>query len=89
MERESCYVKNCGVKPTYVIEWYGLNQHMENPEIADERNVCDNFEHILSASYHNGFGGFPDGVVDVITLQVEYPSLVEKIIGVMKQKNDN
>ena len=79
-----CYVDGCQNPPKYIIEWYGLNQHGENPEVADERASCEKFEHLVNLSYHDRFGGVPDGIVDFEDLDKENPSLVQKVIESMK-----
>ncbi len=62
-----CYV--CGKPAKYVIEWYGVNQFGENPEVVDERSTCSNFDHIVQADYE--------------TLNREHPSLLERVIEAM------
>ncbi|MBU0459905.1 MAG: hypothetical protein KJ597_07395 [Nanoarchaeota archaeon] len=79
-----CYVDGCNKSPRYIIEWYGVNQYGQNPEVADERAVCDQFSHLVNLSYHNRFGGVPDGIVDFDNWDKENPSLVKKVIDAMK-----
>ncbi len=73
----------CGKPAKYIIEWYGVNQFGKNPEVADEKSVCSNFNHIVQASRHEDYGGVPDGIVDYKTLNIEHPSLLEKVIEAM------
>lgn len=82
IQRYKCYIDDCEKPLKYIIEWYGLNQLGENPEIVDECNTCDDFEHLVKASYHNEYGGTPDGIVDYKTGE-ENPSLLEKVISSM------
>jgi len=79
-----CYVDGCQNPPKYILEWYGVDQNGENPDVADERAACEQFEHLLSLSYHNDFGGVPDGIVDFDDWDKENPSLVKRVIAAMK-----
>lgn len=79
-----CYLDGCQKPPKYIIEWYGLDQHGKNPEVADERAVCEEFEHLVKLSYHDSFGGVPDGIVDFDNWDKENPSLVKRVIESMK-----
>ncbi len=88
MRKDKCYVERCLQPPQYVIEWYSLNQHGQNPLVADERHVCDDFYHLVEAGKHESYGGFPDGIVDSKTLQIEHPSLVEKVIEAMEHSGE-
>ena len=74
-----CCIDGCENPPRYVIEWYGLNQHRENPEVVGEATVCKQFEHLVTASYHDRFGGVPDGIVNYHNLDEENPSLFERV----------
>ena len=82
-----CYIEECESPLKYTIEWYGLNQHGKNPLVVDERNVCENIEHLVSASFHSRFGGFPDGITDHSTHYKEHPDLLERVIKRMDQDN--
>jgi len=82
---EQCCVEGCINQAQYVIEWYGLNQFGKNPVVADERPVCGDFTHMVHASFHDQFGGVPDGVVDAETLDKEHPELVARIIAEMEK----
>lgn len=88
MRTNRCYIERCLQLAQYVIEWYGFNQHGQNPEVADERSVCDNFYHLVEAGKHEAFGGFPDGIVDSKTLQIEHPILLERVIKVMEHSEE-
>ena len=79
-----CYVDECQNKARYIIEWYGLNQYGKDPEVVDEIAACEQFLHLVSLSYHDEFGGVPDGIVDFDDRDKENPSLLEKVIGAMK-----
>ena len=80
---DKCYIEGCNRPATYMIEWYGVNQHGEDPHVADERPVCDDINHIVSASEHDEYGGVPDGIVDCATLNIEHPELLEEVIKKM------
>lgn len=77
---DKCYVDGCQSPPKYVIEWYGVNQDGENPRVVCERPVCERLEHLVESSHHDDFGGTPDGIVDIKTLEVEHPSLLAEVI---------
>jgi len=77
MLEDKCYI--CGGKAVYVIEWYGVNQFGENPEVIEERSVCGDFNHIVEASRHE-FYGLPDGIVDYKTLDKEYFHLLKRVL---------
>lgn len=83
-----CKLEGCLRPPVYVIEWYGLNQHGKNPIVADEALVCGNFAHIFALSHHPAYGGTPDGVVDIETLDIEHPDIVDKILQAMRVEDE-
>jgi hypothetical protein len=64
-----------------VIEWHGVNQHGERPEITDEANSCSDFGHIVRLSYHEQYGGTPDAIID--NDGVEYTELLERVVDEM------
>jgi len=82
-----CSIENCQNPASYLIEWYGVNQHGENPVVVDERQVCENFDHIVRASHHESYGGFPDGIVDIETTVIEHDSLIQRVIEEIGGKN--
>ena len=75
--------EKCGEEARYLLEWWGLNQHGENPEIADETYVCSNPEHIIQEAHHPDYGGYPDAICDVLNDEEEVPELLELIIKAM------
>ncbi len=75
--------EECGEEARYLLEWWGLNQHGENPEIADEIYVCSNPEHIIKEAHHPDYGGCPDAVCDALNGKEESPELLELIIKAM------
>ena len=88
MRINKCYIERCLQPAQYVLEWYRLNQHGQDPEVADERSVCSDFYHLVEAGKHEAFGGFPDGIVDSKTLQVEHAKLLEKVIEAMEHSGE-
>ena len=84
---DKCYIDGCECPAKYCIEWYGVNQHGGDPLVADERPVCGNMDHIVSASAHDDYGGTPDGIVDIKTYEIEHPELLEKVIKLMEERN--
>ena len=79
-----CYVDGCQSPPKYIIEWYGVDQNGENPDVADEVAVCEQFDHLVRLSYNDRYGGVPDGIVDFDDWDKENPSLVKRVIAAMK-----
>ena len=79
IDESQCYIPSCDNKPIYLIEWYGFNQHGENPLVVDERAVCTEFEHIVLSSFHDRFGGNPDGIVLISDYEQEHPDLVQQV----------
>jgi len=41
---------HCGESSSYILEWYGVDQNGNNPEVVLEIGSCGNFEHMLNAS---------------------------------------
>ena len=85
MEELECYVQYCNNPLQHIIEWHGLNQYGENPEIVDERYVCEEIEHLVQVSRHADFG-FPDAVLDYKT-EKEKPELLKRITEILDQDN--
>lgn len=79
-----CYIEGCDFDIQYTIEWYGLDQYGNNPIVVWERHICCNPLHLLRASYHEMYGGFPDGVTDFETHEREHPEILEEIVGAME-----
>ena len=50
----------CDRKADYCIQWDGLNQHGENPEVVSTVYSCSNPGHLIELSDHPDFGGYPD-----------------------------
>ena len=77
-----CDYEGCWDKAKYCIEWWGLNQHGENPIVADECYVCSNPKHLIELSQHRAYGGYPDEIHSIETYEVKSKllSLVEKVI---------
>ncbi|HLF54935.1 MAG TPA: hypothetical protein VI612_04395 [Candidatus Nanoarchaeia archaeon] len=84
----NCEFKGCLRHPAYVIEWHSLNQHLENPLVADDAYSCGNFAHIFALSHHTAYGGIPDGVVDIETMDIEHPDIVDKIRQAMQVEDE-
>ena len=66
----NCYVEGCKNPVKYCIEWLGVNQYGENPEVVAEVDVCSNISHIQYAwnlsEYVDDFGE-PDNIGDAET----------------------
>jgi hypothetical protein len=69
-KKMDCTFTSCHDQAQHLIEWWGVNQHGERPEVADERYSCH--RHILIASYHSAYGGAPDEIRD---LQTDTPDI--------------
>jgi len=61
-----CASFSCAEKPFYCLEWWGLNQHGENPLVVFERYSCA--MHLLNSAIHECYGGYPDEIQDAVTL---------------------
>jgi len=68
----------CKRKSQYTLEWYGVDQNGENPEVAGEREVCGRFRHIVEIveGSENPYGDTPNGIVKNRTGE-EQPELLE------------
>jgi len=78
---------DCGKKSLYVLEWWGVNQYGENPEVVLELGSCGNFEHMLNAST---IGSNDLDVLDEIYNTKDYaqhPELSRLVNQAFRQKN--
>ncbi len=69
----------CFERPKFCLEWWGVNQQGEDPEIKDENYACDDMRHIRHAAYHSAYGGFPDEVSETETGKIR-PDILEEIV---------
>lgn len=66
-----CEYEGCQRKSAYGLEWWGLNQHGEDPRVVAERYSCPIPEHLVRLAHHDDFGGYPDEINDADTGEVK------------------
>lgn len=80
-----CYI--CENPALFVVEWYGVDQKGENPELVEDRGVCGRFEHLVHASKNDYYDGPPDAIFLKDSDDDEQPELLKIIIGVLNPEN--
>jgi len=76
----------CKRRSKFSVEWYGLNQYGENPEIIADVSSCRNFRHMVAVSSEIcNYLGNPDAVVDYKE-DFEYSSLITVLIKALNSK---
>ena len=84
----SCLIDKCKKPAKYTLEWYGYNQHGEDPLVVEEVDVCEDFEHIIAASYSDNLGEL-NGIVDYETKDEEQQELYKKVLKKLSGKKYN
>ena len=81
----------CGKSGVFVLEWYGLNQNGEKPEVVAELGACRSFRHMIEIIQGdlNLYSDSPNGVVDTKTLDIEHPSLTKLLDEAMKFRGNS